>query len=1082
MGKIKDEELRLNIIVNGNKGQKAILELDDANRKLKNTNDDLRKAKQLLIAEDKKNTTEYKKLTTQIKANNTVLKINKDKIAATKKQLGLSALSSKQLTQEQRKLKSQLASTVKSLQPEAYAKYEKQLEEVNAELGKLSKNGKATGGIIGNMKSQFGGVSGLLAGAFSVGAAIQFGKKVADNVKLLRETKSTLQQIAGLKGLELTNATVGIKALSDTYDKETKQMTIAVHNFAEGMEIDFDSALELTKQGFLDGADANEEFLDKLREYPVLLKEAGFSADEAVALMTQEVKTGIYSDKGVDAIKEANLRLREMTNSTAEALDAIGISSETVQTELTNGSKTTFDIMQQVSKKLSELPPQSAEVGTAIADVFGGPGEDAGLKYLANLQNIDLTTGNLTDTTNDYLEAKKKELQANEAMNLVWIKLTGTGSSLSTLYSNLRLGIAELLGGQQSLTKTFEDQASNVISLNNKLIPLADEYDNLKSKTELSKDEQDRLKTVIGQIAQITPTAITAFDEYGNALDISSDKARDFIETQKALLSFNNKEAIEENTDALVDYQRKIKQIQASLNQRDEDGDLFKLKTFFDAETKRTTEFRIKLTAKEIQIKQAKLAELQKLEAGALESIDQLSGDYLDKYKQREEEKTIVTKEEIKKRIPKGVISPEQKAKNKAFAKAEEELTKIIAKQKSQRLINQKVGLDKELALIDEKYRTQLEKAIGHEALKTELEDLRDQEKADLKVQREAETALRIKELEDTNYVEKEAQRLEREALAAITDEEKTLLLLARTQWIANEQLRIEEEKELARLKINGATESEIAAIKAKFALKKTQVEDTFTKSKAASDKAAVKDEATLNRQRTQEYANMFGGIAQLLGKHTAAGKAASIAQATMNTYQGITQVWAAKSVLPEPFATAAKIVSTATVLASGLGAVKQITSTKTPGYETGLYPIQRTDGKIFDSKLSNSSHTQLVTQPTYFSDADYLAGEGGPEIIIDTPTLKNLDPSVIQKIYATAARTRGFEDGYYSSNETSSSSEDSPSGLDLSYLTSVLIRIDQKLDMPLQAPPVLIGDAEIQRQKNREDKLDQTRENAKIK
>jgi len=67
------------------------------------------------------------------------------------------------------------------------------------------------------------------------------------------------------------------------------------------------------------------------------------------------------------------------------------------------------------------------------------------------------------------------------------------------------------------------------------------------------------------------------------------------------------------------------------------------------------------------------------------------------------------------------------------------------------------------------------------------------------------------------------------------------------------------------------------------------------------------------------------------LGENSKAGKAAAIAQATINTYEGITQVWKSDSVLPEPFATISKIASTGTVLASGLQAVRQIKSQPLP-------------------------------------------------------------------------------------------------------------------------------------------------------
>ena len=85
-----------------------------------------------------------------------------------------------------------------------------------------------------------------------------------------------------------------------------------------------------------------------------------------------------------------------------------------------------------------------------------------------------------------------------------------------------------------------------------------------------------------------------------------------------------------------------------------------------------------------------------------------------------------------------------------------------------------------------------------------------------------------------------------------------------------------------------------------------------------------------VNKRKLNATKEMFGGIAQLLGENTAAGKAAAIAQSTMNTWQGVTEVWRAKTVLPEPFGTIAKVASTATVLASGLSAVNEIRDTST--------------------------------------------------------------------------------------------------------------------------------------------------------
>ena len=100
-------------------------------------------------------------------------------------------------------------------------------------------------------------------------------------------------------------------------------------------------------------------------------------------------------------------------------------------------------------------------------------------------------------------------------------------------------------------------------------------------------------------------------------------------------------------------------------------------------------------------------------------------------------------------------------------------------------------------------------------------------------------------------------------------------------------------------------------------------------------------------------YKDTFSGIAQLMGEQTVMGKAAGVATATINTYQGISEVWKSPAILPEPANTIMKAVQSAVTLASGLQAVKKITSVKTPsvkGYATGGLvkdglPINRSNG-----------------------------------------------------------------------------------------------------------------------------------------
>ena len=108
---------------------------------------------------------------------------------------------------------------------------------------------------------------------------------------------------------------------------------------------------------------------------------------------------------------------------------------------------------------------------------------------------------------------------------------------------------------------------------------------------------------------------------------------------------------------------------------------------------------------------------------------------------------------------------------------------------------------------------------------------------------------------------------------------------------------------------------------------------------KEIKDKVDAEDiarEKTLKKQQLTSMGDTFGQVASILGKKSAAGKAAAIAAATINTYQGISEVWGNESVLPEPFATIQKVVSSATTLAAGLKTVQQIKATPKPKGVTG--------------------------------------------------------------------------------------------------------------------------------------------------
>lgn len=306
---------------------------------------------------------------------------------------------------------------------------------------------------LGNAGSVLEGLSGFgkifqnkwLLGLGAVGAAgAGIGWWVNYNNGLTEATRLT-QQFTEKSGEDLKAYRTEVQAIADFYGKDFKEVLIGANAVSKQFGISAEESLKLIQDGFIAGADANGEFLDTLREYPAYFKEAGISAETFIAITAQAAKSGIYSDKGVDVIKEGNLRIREMTTATAAALEGIGISADEVQEQLKSGQKTTFDIIQMVSERLNELPDSASVVGTALADIFGGPGEDAGLQYIRTLKDIKTNLGDVKAETGELGKAQEDMIESQKLLSKeLALLFDATGGSFETMSAKIKSSIASM--------------------------------------------------------------------------------------------------------------------------------------------------------------------------------------------------------------------------------------------------------------------------------------------------------------------------------------------------------------------------------------------------------------------------------------------------------------------------------------------------------------------------------------------------------------------------------------------------------------------------------------------------------------
>lgn len=308
-------------------------------------------------------------------------------------------------------------------------------EKMEAKLSKADR-------VVNKLTPSFGALGNQVLGFIGIAGGIALADKMAEIQQRTEAARRTIQQFTGDTGVGLDTATAKVAALVNQFDQDFNEVVVAGNSLSKQMGISFETAIDKISQGFIVGADNSGELLAIIKEYPVFMREAGLSADAFFNVINQQVKQGIYSDKGIDAIKEANIRLREAPKATIDALEGIGLSSSKLLKGLKDGSLTTFDVMQKVSERLSKLPANSQAVGTAIADIFGGPGEDAGLKFLNTIQFIDKKTGDLSSSFGAVEKSQAKLLAANTRLELAYNKLFG-GTNEGIM--NLKAGFMEFV-------------------------------------------------------------------------------------------------------------------------------------------------------------------------------------------------------------------------------------------------------------------------------------------------------------------------------------------------------------------------------------------------------------------------------------------------------------------------------------------------------------------------------------------------------------------------------------------------------------------------------------------------------------
>lgn len=290
---------------------------------------------------------------------------------------------------------------------------------------KLKAFGKTAIGLV--MNPYFAALAGV------VGVGMTF-KWFYDYNKGLMEATRLTKEFTGYTGEALETMRNSIAATADSMGKDFNDVLATADNLMANYHLSGEEAMKVINDGFASGADLSGDMLNKIQQYAPTFHDAGIGADQLVAIL-QQTRSGIFSDKGLDIITMASKKIREMSTATSASLDAIGISSKQVQQDLANGTKNTFDIIQQVASKMKDFGADSQQVGDVLKNVFGKQGAQAGIQLIEQLDTMTTDIEEVKKQTGEWGETQLENIKLHKELN----------SYLSSMFDMSQHGFEEMI-------------------------------------------------------------------------------------------------------------------------------------------------------------------------------------------------------------------------------------------------------------------------------------------------------------------------------------------------------------------------------------------------------------------------------------------------------------------------------------------------------------------------------------------------------------------------------------------------------------------------------------------------------------
>lgn len=323
--------------------------------------------------------------------------------------------------------------------------------------GIFGKVGGALGGVItkllGPLGLVIGAITGMVAGAKELYA-------IASAFEKSREEVSKFTNLTG-EALSVVNAQ--ITAISRTFDQDFNEVLRTGSANSKAFGSDMIETLDLIEKGLIATGHQGDAFLDQIKEYGPVLKQAGLDQAEAYAVIASGIVEGAFQDKIPDAIKEFNIRIKDLSQGQRDVLERnLGVDfTNKIVNGIKTGEKTSIEALNEIGGKLGDLGADSSETQAIISNLFGGPGEDVGADFIIGLQNIKGSMDEVIDSSNVYVQRQIEQLrlekQLTAAKEELSMSLDGVGNWFSVITKQVKIFFMEGIANAATSVRHFID-------------------------------------------------------------------------------------------------------------------------------------------------------------------------------------------------------------------------------------------------------------------------------------------------------------------------------------------------------------------------------------------------------------------------------------------------------------------------------------------------------------------------------------------------------------------------------------------------------------------------------------------------